>query len=119
LDFLIDVTPPAALWPWGSTRPLTEMSTRNLRGGKRRPTRKDDSLNAIYEPIVSKMWEPRRLTTLWVSTACYRISLPFLPLLLCKKLDGEKTGNSNKNYYSCIYWNLERRRLDIIESDAI
>jgi hypothetical protein len=26
------------------------------------------------------MWEPRRLTTLWVSTACYRDSFIFLPL---------------------------------------
>jgi hypothetical protein len=25
------------------------------------------------------MWEPRRLTTLWVSTACYRDSLIFFP----------------------------------------
>jgi hypothetical protein len=31
------------------------------------------------------MWEPRRLTTLWDFTACYRDSftiLPFLPLLI-------------------------------------
>jgi hypothetical protein len=26
------------------------------------------------------MWEPRRLTTLWASTACYRDSFPFLHL---------------------------------------
>jgi hypothetical protein len=25
------------------------------------------------------MWEPRRLTTLWASTACYRDSFTFLP----------------------------------------
>jgi hypothetical protein len=36
----------------GSTQPLTEMSTRNLPGGKGRPARKDGNLNAIYEPIV-------------------------------------------------------------------
>jgi hypothetical protein len=34
----------------GSTQPLTEMSTRNLPGGKGRPTRKADNLTAIYEP---------------------------------------------------------------------
>jgi hypothetical protein len=34
------------------TQPLTEMSTRNLPGGKGRPVRKDDSLTAICEPIV-------------------------------------------------------------------
>jgi hypothetical protein len=36
----------------GSTQPLTEMSTRNVPGGKGRQARKADSLAAIYEPIV-------------------------------------------------------------------
>jgi hypothetical protein len=36
----------------GSTKPLTELSTRNLPGGKRRPARKADNLTAICEPIV-------------------------------------------------------------------
>jgi hypothetical protein len=65
----------------GSTQPLTDMSLGiflGVKGG--RPARKADSLTAIYEPIVWKMWEPRRLTTLWASTACYRDSFP-LPLL--------------------------------------
>jgi hypothetical protein len=50
----------------GSTQPLTEMSTRDLRGWggvKGRPARKAD-LTAICEPNAWKMWEPRRLTTL-------------------------------------------------------
>jgi hypothetical protein len=34
----------------GSTHPLTEMSTRNLRRGKGRPARKADNLTAICEP---------------------------------------------------------------------
>jgi hypothetical protein len=34
-----------------STQPLTEMSTRNLPGGKGRPARKADNLTAICEPI--------------------------------------------------------------------
>jgi hypothetical protein len=34
------------------TQPLTEMSTRNLPGGKGRPVRKADNLAAICEPIV-------------------------------------------------------------------
>jgi hypothetical protein len=37
----------------GSTQPLTEMSTRNLPGGKKRPARRADNLAAIYEAIVS------------------------------------------------------------------
>jgi hypothetical protein len=36
----------------GSTQPLTEMSTRNLPGGKRRLAPKTDNLTAICEPIV-------------------------------------------------------------------
>jgi hypothetical protein len=55
----------------GSTQPLTEMSTRNLPEGKGRPERVADNLSAIREPIVKKMWEPRRLTTSWASTASY------------------------------------------------
>jgi hypothetical protein len=58
----------------GSTQPLTEMSTRNIPGGEGRPARKAENLTAICEPTVYKMWEPRRLTTLWASTGCYRDS---------------------------------------------
>jgi hypothetical protein len=72
-----------------STQPLTEINTRNLLwggGGKGRPALKAENLTAIYESIVYKVWDPRRLTTLWTSMACYRDSftLPFtLYLTLC------------------------------------
>jgi hypothetical protein len=36
----------------GSTRPLTEMSTRNLPVGKKRTARRADSLTASYESYV-------------------------------------------------------------------
>jgi hypothetical protein len=36
----------------GLTQPLTEMSTRNLLGGKGRPALKADNLTAVCEPIV-------------------------------------------------------------------
>jgi hypothetical protein len=36
----------------GSTQPLTEMSTRNIPGGKGRPVSKVDNLTVICEPIV-------------------------------------------------------------------
>jgi hypothetical protein len=49
LDFSINLILPAAL---GSNRPLTEMSTRNLPGGKGRPEREADNRTAICEPIV-------------------------------------------------------------------
>jgi hypothetical protein len=53
------------------------MSTRNLPWGKRRPVRKSDNLTTISEPIVYKMWEPRRLTTLCAFTACWGMALRF------------------------------------------
>jgi hypothetical protein len=36
----------------GSTQPLTDVSTKNLPGGKGRLLRKADNLTAICEPIV-------------------------------------------------------------------
>jgi hypothetical protein len=61
----------------GSTQPLTEMSTRDIPAGKGRRARGADNLTAICKPIVKKMWEPRRLTTLWAFTACYRDNFTF------------------------------------------
>jgi hypothetical protein len=52
-------------------------------GGKGRPTRKADSLTAICEAIVCKMREPRRLTTVWASTARSRDSLHVSGLREC------------------------------------
>jgi hypothetical protein len=67
------------------TQPLTEMSTRNLIGGKRRPANKAD-FTVICELIVWKIWDPRRLTHLWASTACYRDSFTFfLPTQLAQQ----------------------------------
>jgi hypothetical protein len=75
---------PTFYLPFGLTmalemaRPLTEMCTTNLPGSKGRPARKADKLTAICEPIIYKMWEPRRPTNLWVSTPCYRDSFSLI-----------------------------------------
>jgi hypothetical protein len=54
------------------------MSTRNLPESKGRPAFTADNLIAICEPdFLEKMWEPRRLTTLWAHTACYSDSFTF------------------------------------------
>jgi hypothetical protein len=45
---------------------------------KARPEPKVDNLADMCEPIVEKKWDPRRLKTLRVSTACYRDSSTFL-----------------------------------------
>jgi hypothetical protein len=60
-----------------STQPPTEMNTRNVPGGKGRPPHKADNFTAICEPIVKKIWEPRRLTTLLASMAFYKDSFTF------------------------------------------
>lgn len=44
-------------------------------GGKARLEHKADYLTTACEPIVLKMREPRRITTLWALTACYRDSI--------------------------------------------
>jgi hypothetical protein len=51
LDFSIDLTLQAALWPLESTQLLTEMSTRNFPVGNEGPAREAESLTAICEPI--------------------------------------------------------------------
>jgi hypothetical protein len=53
----------------GSTQPLTEMSTRNLPGGKEQPARKADNRLS------------RKCGSLDVSQPCYRGSFTFLGLL--------------------------------------
>jgi hypothetical protein len=51
LDFSVHLILPAAM-ALGSTQFLTDMSTRNLPGGKGRPVSGADNLTAICEPIV-------------------------------------------------------------------
>jgi hypothetical protein len=52
VDFFNLPNPSSRAMALGSTQPLTEMSTRNFPGGKKRPARKADNLAAIYEPNV-------------------------------------------------------------------
>jgi hypothetical protein len=54
----------------GSTQPLTEISTRNLPGDKKRPARGADNLAAIYEP--------QPLANVRACTACTGKILPLL-----------------------------------------
>jgi hypothetical protein len=90
----------------GSTQPLTERSTRNFPGGKEWPARKADNFT-VCESIVYKMWEPRPLTNLWASTACWRDRFAFLcPLNFFRVSHGfqydkseYKTGNSHTGDY--------------------
>jgi hypothetical protein len=51
LDFSLDLIIPANMI-LGSTKPLTEISKRNLPWGKWRPAPKADNINAISESIL-------------------------------------------------------------------
>jgi hypothetical protein len=51
LDVSINLTPPDA-YSLGSTKPLTDMSTGNISGGRGRPARKVNNLTAIRESVV-------------------------------------------------------------------
>jgi hypothetical protein len=63
-----------------SIQPLTEMSARNLAGDKSsgcvRLTTSPPSVSRLSR--LCTMWEPRRLITLWASTACYGDSFTVL-----------------------------------------
>jgi hypothetical protein len=52
VDFFNLPNPSIRTMALGYTQPLTEMSTRNLPGGKKRPAHRADKLAAIYEPNV-------------------------------------------------------------------
>jgi hypothetical protein len=52
VDFFNWLNPSSRTMALGSTQSLTEMSPRNLPGGKGRPVGKADNLTAICEPIV-------------------------------------------------------------------
>jgi hypothetical protein len=45
-----------------------------------------DNLATICEPTVYKMWQPRHLTTLWASMACYRDTFAFYLTFACSLL---------------------------------
>jgi hypothetical protein len=76
LDFSIDLMFPAAIWPRGSTQPLTEMGTRDLPGRKGRPARKVDNLTAICVPTVQNVGASTSRNPM-ASAACYRDSFTF------------------------------------------
>jgi hypothetical protein len=52
VDFLNLPNPSSHTMALGLTQPLTQMSTRNLPGGKKWPARRADSLAIVCEPNV-------------------------------------------------------------------
>ncbi|PNF37555.1 hypothetical protein B7P43_G13799 [Cryptotermes secundus] len=58
LDYSIYLNLPAALWSWGRLNALTEMSTRNVLGGKGRPARKAGNLTGLENVGTSTSHNP-------------------------------------------------------------
>jgi hypothetical protein len=82
----------------GSTQPLIQMSTRNLpgvKGGRRVGLSTSPS---FVSRLSGNMWEPRRLTTLWAFTACYRDSFTFFKT----QRKFKKSGKCNTPIYIAI-----------------
>jgi hypothetical protein len=84
----------------GSTRPLTEMSTRNLPGAKGSRRVRLTTLPPSMSRLYRKMWEPQRLTTLWASTACHRESFMFWPFISVSPANSHSTNCSAFVYSS-------------------
>jgi hypothetical protein len=86
----------------GLTESLTEMSARNLPGDKGRPARKADNLTAICEPIAYEMCEPRRLTTLRTSTACYRDTVHLFIFFIRTRIRSRQQNESSTDWFKYI-----------------
>jgi hypothetical protein len=106
VDFFFNVpyhsSRPIAL---GSTQSLTEMSTRNLPGGKGLLARK-------AEPIVYKIWEPWRLTTLWAFTACCRDKFYLFTQAIIASIHIDSKSFNCPSFESCVRSEFERLSLD-------
>jgi hypothetical protein len=89
---------PVALWSWGRLSLWQKWVPGiflGIKGG--RPARKADNLTAICEPIVRKMWEPRRLINLWASASHYRDSFLYLTELWALTESASENINRNRH----------------------
>jgi hypothetical protein len=82
LNFAIDLCASSRTTAPELTQPPIEISTRDLYGGTGWPARNTDTLTAICEQILYKMWDPRRLTILRASMVSYRSRFAFLLTLI-------------------------------------
>jgi len=76
LEFFIDIILPAALWPWESTQPPTEMSTRNISWWIKAAGAQDWQPDHLHMQIVMKSGRLKLLETSGPVQDCNGIALP-------------------------------------------
>jgi hypothetical protein len=78
LEFFIDIILPAALWPWGLTHLLKEMSTRNISWKVKAAGAQGWQTYHLHVPIVLKSGSVNLLELSGPVQACNGIALPLL-----------------------------------------
>jgi hypothetical protein len=95
------------------------MSIRNLPGGVKGGRRV--RFTAICKPTVQKTWDPRRLTTLWAFTACYRDSFTYLAACSFHNMIREQEGavSDNNDHFESLQADLDVwRTMQLVRSST-
>jgi hypothetical protein len=82
LEFFIDIILPAALLPWGSTQPLTEMSTSNLSWGVKVAVAYCWQPYHLHVPIVLKSGRLSHLDACWCLCELFSVFCTFTKELI-------------------------------------
>jgi hypothetical protein len=97
--FLFYLIIPTALWLWGRLSLQQKWVPAIFLVDIGRSARKADDLTIVCVPIALKMWEPRRLTILWVFTTCFRDCFTFIFYWVITPSLSSKFGRFSCEFY--------------------